>query len=153
MSSVLGGGLFTYEVLQPFVRKSASVYVYNDTQPASGVWTTAHLNTGIQAFCHFKCPDNMVSLDACDVVAMPNTTETISAAVAAHIAAPGEAHNTHIGTIASLSFVSTVDQLIEVSAIAALTLATAGDYVGFRLQGGGNEIELIGLRLKFTVAG
>lgn len=154
MSAVFGGGIFTYELLVPLVRKSAAAYVYNDTQPASGIWSTAQVGTGIEAFCHFKCPDKMISLDACDIVTLPNTTETITCDVDVLVAANGEAYNTHSGSVTALSFVSTINQLLAVSALAAIPSAiAAGDYVGFRITGGGNEQEMIGVRLKFKVAG
>lgn len=154
MSRYFGGGVFTYELLVPLLRKSGSAYVYNDTQPASGIWATSLVGTGIEAFCHFKCPDKMISLDACDIVTLPNTTETITCDVDVLVAANGEAYNTHTGSISALSFVSTINQLLAVSALAAIPAATAaGDYVAFRITGGGNEQEMIGVRLSFKVSG
>jgi hypothetical protein len=98
----------------------------------------------------FKIPDNFTALSEAVMVMIPDATETIQFDIDTDYGQSGAAYTTHSETVSNTTGGATASQILEVSVAGALTLISAGDYVGMKITSDTTQLRVIGLAIKYT---
>ena len=98
----------------------------------------------------FILPLDLVSITSVAVVVIPDTTETIQADIDLQGGALGEIRNFHFQTKNDRTLAVTEDVMTEFDVSEAFGTVTAGDYIGLKFASDTDNIQVFGLRLKYT---
>lgn len=98
----------------------------------------------------FFVPNNFETFVSCDVIIIPDASETIQWDIGVSVAALGELYNNDDRAASNQQQAVTASQLTEVDISAQLTGLTANDYVGIKFQSDTITLRIIGLRFKYT---
>lgn len=101
-------------------------------------------------YFNFCIPSDFTSLTEAKVVMIPDATETVSIDIDTDYGASGEQYNNHSEAVSNSTAGANSGQLLEMSVAGALTLLSANDYVGMKINSDTTTLRIIGLRVLYA---
>ena len=139
----------TKEFWYPMLDTNKS-FPYNQEKGSSNQWALARENNNEDGHCLLRVPHDYTTLTDLVIVIIPDTTETIQFDAILAAAASGEDFETVTNSIVDSTLAVTLNQLTELNLSALFTGVAALDYVGIQFTANTQNIELLGLRLRYT---
>ena len=99
---------------------------------------------------NFNVPNDFTSLTEAVVLCLPNTTETIQWDLATNFGTDGELYTANTDSVTDDTLAVTINTLTDLDVSAGLTGIAADDYVGFNFVSNTSNIEVVGLRIKYS---
>ena len=101
-------------------------------------------------------PDDFVSIVSCELVMVPDTTETITVDFVIGAVANGEGIVSNDVTSDNMTFSATIQVIDEWNLLTAnggssiLPTVAAGDYIGFRMDSDTTKVFIVGIKFVYV---
>jgi len=139
----------TREIWYPILDNDLST-PYNQQRGTNGEWAVARIGANKAGHFNLRVPHDYTTLTDLVVVIIPDTTETVQFDANLAAAALGENFETVTNSIVNSTLGVTLQVLAELNLSTLFTGVAALDYVGIRLNSDTTNLEIIGLRLRYT---
>ena len=95
-------------------------------------------------------PLDFTSLISCEVIIIPDTTETVQWDIWSNYGAVGEAYNIHNQVVINNTLAVTNNQFAGLDVTNVLTDLVAGDIVGMQFRSDTSNLRIVGIRIKYS---
>lgn len=123
---------------------------FNGVEVNFGDQPAVQLDNTDEAYFSFFVPTNATSIVTCQLIGIPDATETIQFDVDTDFGAVGEPYDNNSDQINNQQESVTANQIWASDLSAALTGVAAGDLVGMKITSNTTSIYLAGLRLVYA---
>jgi hypothetical protein len=125
-------------------------FPYNQEIGSSYQWAIVRITNGKDGHFILRVPHDYTTLTSLVVVIIPDTTETVQFDADLAAAALGEDFETVTNSIVDATRAVTLRQMDELDLSSLFTGVAALDYAGIKFVSNTSNLEVIGLRLRYT---
>jgi len=123
---------------------------YNQQRGTNGEWAVARIGASKAGHFILRVPHDYTTLTSLVVVIIPDTTETVQFDADLAAAAVGQNFETVTNSIVDATLAVALRQMDELDLSALFTGVAALDYAGIKFVSNTSNLEVIGLRLRYT---